>query len=285
MPSDSNTNVQEEPITTVPFEPQTEPQAEPQLESNTQLLSPRPTPEGRDSPIESSSMSLGPPRGPGASGNRAQRRNEISSYIDTANITAAPRNQVPSRRTAHAIALQETSNLSGYRAAFTTALQLATVRKMHKNDLLPEPRSWKHMLVHRFNEQFKVAAAQEFRKLQQKGTFEYIDDKVVDNTETPLPLLWVFKYKFDSDGYLTKFKARLCARGDLQPTIEDTYAATLAAQTFRAMMAIVAAFDLEMRQYDAINAFVNAILPKPRIMECPEGFKQNGKLLRVLRAL
>jgi len=31
-----------------------------------------------------------------------------------------------------------------------------------------------------------------------------------------LPLLWVFTYKFDTDGYLTKFKARICVRGDLQ---------------------------------------------------------------------
>ena len=142
------------------------------------------------------------------------------------------------------------------------------------------------MLRHRFSEQFQVAATQEFRKLQQKGTFEYIDDDTVDHLEeTPLPLLWVFKYKFDSDGYLTKFKARLCARGDLQPTMQDTYAATLAAQTFRAMMAITAAFDLETRQYDAINAFVNAKLPTPRIIECPEGFKQSRKVLLLQKAL
>jgi hypothetical protein len=50
------------------------------------------------------------------------------------------------------------------------------------------------------------------------------------------------------------------ARGDLQYTVEDTYAATLAAQTFRAVMAIVAAFDLETQQYDAINAFANVVL-------------------------
>jgi hypothetical protein len=58
--------------------------------------------------------------------------------------------------------------------------------------------------------------------------------------------MWVFTYKFDPDGFLIKHKARLCARGDLQETTDETYAATLAAQTFRFMMAIAAYFDLEV---------------------------------------
>ena len=30
-----------------------------------------------------------------------------------------------------------------------------------------------------------------------------------------LPLMWVFKYKTDSDGFITKYKIRLVAREDL----------------------------------------------------------------------
>jgi hypothetical protein len=78
-----------------------------------------------------------------------------------------------------------------------------------------------------------------------KGTFEYIDKSRLDANTTPLPLMWVFTYKFNENGYLLKHKARLVARGDMQYTNEDTYVATLVAQTFRAIMAIVATFDLE----------------------------------------
>ncbi|RKF55316.1 hypothetical protein OnM2_090048 [Erysiphe neolycopersici] len=61
-----------------------------------------------------------------------------------------------------------------------------------------------------------------------------------------VPLKWVWTYKFDSEGYLTKFKAQLCVRVDLQlPTLQETYAATLAIETFRAMMALTLAFGLE----------------------------------------
>ena len=59
--------------------------------------------------------------------------------------------------------------------------------------------------------------------------------------QRPLPLKWVFTYKFTSEGE-TKCKARIVARGNLQQqqqhhTLQDTYAATLAARTLRTMLA------------------------------------------------
>jgi hypothetical protein len=116
-----------------------------------------------------------------------------------------------------------------------------------------------------------------------KETFEYI--KQPTNGSIPLLLKWVPKYKFDADGYLSSFKMRLCARGDLQHTDDDTYVATLAVQTFRAIMAIVAVFDLETWQYDAINAFVNASLTPPICCKAPPGFDKTGQVLMVHRAL
>ncbi|KAF2141575.1 uncharacterized protein K452DRAFT_196212, partial [Aplosporella prunicola CBS 121167] len=62
----------------------------------------------------------------------------------------------------------------------------------------------------------------------------------------------VFKYKFDTKGYLIKYKVRLYVR--------DTYVATLVARTFRYLIAITAAFDLETRQYNAVNAFINSLI-------------------------
>jgi hypothetical protein len=84
--------------------------------------------------------------------------------------------------------------------------------------------------------------------------------------------MWVFKYKFDSDGFLAKFKARLCVRGDLQHTEEDTYAATLSVRTFRALMAVSAAFDLEIR-------FTNSELRETVHCVAPEGFRLPGHSL------
>jgi hypothetical protein len=44
--------------------------------------------------------------------------------------------------------------------------------------------------------------------------------KGIDQSDCPchqfIPMRWVFAYKSDESGYLTRFKARLCVRGDTQ---------------------------------------------------------------------
>ena len=84
--------------------------------------------------------------------------------------------------------------------------------------------------------------------------------------------MWVFTYKFDKDGYLLKYKARLVVRGDLQAQYGDTYAATLAARLFRALMALACAFSLKAMQYNVLNAFLNAILNRPIYVQTLDGF-------------
>jgi len=147
----------------------------------------------------------------------------------------------------------------------------------------PPPRTWKDLQTHPFREGFRAAIIKEYHNLRRRNTF-----KPAPKTSkiATLPLIWIFTYKFDTDGYLLKFKARLCVRGDLQPlTYQDNYAATLAARTFRALMAIGAAFDLETWQADAVNAFTNSDLDETIYCDCPEGFKLSGFCLHLLRAL
>ena len=50
-------------------------------------------------------------------------------------------------------------------------------------------------------------------------------------------------------------------------------------------MAIVARFDLELIQFDVVNAFVNATLPYAVFMTLPPGYKVPGKVLRLNKAL
>ena len=68
----------------------------------------------------------------------------------------------------------------------------------------------------------------EITDLESKGTFKTISINESINKLLLLPLIWVFKYKTDFDGYITKFKSRLVARGDLQTNKANIYAATAA---------------------------------------------------------
>ena len=48
---------------------------------------------------------------------------------------------------------------------------------------------------------FLKAIEKEYNDLKRRGTFKTVP-KVAAANEQILPLKWVFKYKFDSDGYL-----------------------------------------------------------------------------------
>ena len=212
---------------------------------------------------------------------RSRVRSEKGKEMD---IQMAQKEDRKGKRAAYAKALRVNEELTAYHTAFFTSAQ--TEQKRTRVSELPAvPKSWKQLLSHPKKQEFMKACSIELNDLESKGTFRTITTPTSTTMNDLLPLMWVFTYKSDSDGYLMKYKARLVARGDLHTTEDDTYAATVAMQTFRAMMAISAAFDLEVRSYDVKNAYVNAILPNSILCEMPSGYQQNGKCFELLRAL
>jgi hypothetical protein len=137
-----------------------------------------------------------------------------------------------------------------------------------------------------FGCQFRRAQEIEWRDLRAKGVFRKTEKTKATADGEVLPLMWVFTYKTDGDGYLSRFKARLVVRGDLQAPLDNTYAATLAIRNFRALIAIANYFDLELKQYDVPTAFLNANINRTLYAETPEAFRHTeGEIMHVLRAL
>jgi hypothetical protein len=140
------------------------------------------------------------------------------------------------------------------------------------------------LLNHPHRDGFIKAAQTEWAALEKKGTFEIIEKSRVDHEV--LPLMWVFDYKLDFNGYLIRHKARICVRGDLQPMSErETYAATVKMKIFRFILALTAAFDLDTWHADVTNAFLNSLLDEEVYCKLPDGFTQAGKCIKLLRAL
>ena len=192
--------------------------------SNQQLLTPSPTPENilphMDSPLlsGSNSSSLFPIQEEIVGRLPGYRRDQVSSNLNESLILPGR-----TRRSAYMAALQQNNKLGGYHSAFcSTWTHLPSTP--HRDSLPLFPKFWKQIVKHPYANEFKKAAE---KGLESKDTFTYIVKERV--TQKPLPLMWTFLYKFDENSYLFKFKARLVARGDLQYTEEDTYAATLTA--------------------------------------------------------
>lgn len=159
-------------------------------------------------------------------------------------------------------------------------------QRYHRKNLPPAPSSHGSLKDHRFEAEFKQAQKDHLESHKQMGSWSEMSsrDPRVRSSEI-LDCMWVFTYKFDKHGYLQKCKARLVVRGDQQQksSTDDTYAATLAGTSFRTLLAMAARYDLELLQYDAVNAFVNASLQSDVFMKLPPGFRKGHKEGRVLK--
>ena len=164
---------------------------------------------------------------------------------------------------------------------------LPTTPKPHRQ--LPKaPNHWKELDSHPYGEGFKEGARLEIRNLVNRGCWRVIPQE--EAKTRPIPLKWVFTYKTNSSGELVRQRSRIVVRGDLQDeaSIFSTYASTLAARSFRVLIALAARFDLEVKQFDVVNAFINAPQdPRSKPVTCymPDGFKEKGKVVELDSAL
>jgi hypothetical protein len=125
----------------------------------------------------------------------------------------------------------------------------------------------------------------ELGKQDEKGTRVVVDIKEANGYQL-LPLKWVYTYKTDARGIVNKFKSRIVVCGNQQwDDGQDTYAATLAARSYRILCAICCKRDYETHQYDCVNAFVNAHLKTPVFCKMPPGYGEKGKVWKLQRAL
>jgi len=139
--------------------------------------------------------------------------------------------------------------------------------------------------LHPFSKLFLQAEDDHLKSHQQMRSWIETEKSEAKGSQI-LDCMWVYHYKFDKRGRFNKCKARLVVRGDQQAVGSDeTYAATLAGRSFRALIAIATRFDLELKQYDAVNAFVNASIDEEVYMRLPPGRRKNNRVLLLKKAL
>jgi hypothetical protein len=110
-------------------------------------------------------------------------------------------------------------------------------------------------------------------------------------TKNVLKGTWVFKLKRLPDGTPLKFKARFCARGDLQQEGVDyfeTYAPVVQWSTIRLLLLTVLTEGWATRQVDYTNAFAQAEIKEEVFLEFPRLFgpkSGSNVVLKLLKSL
>jgi hypothetical protein len=157
--------------------------------------------------------------------------------------------------------------------------------RLHHKRLPKPPKTHRDLATHPLRNDFIEAQKAHLREHERMRSFQEVSKSCAKGQQI-LSCMWVFIYKLDKHGYLIKCKARLVVCGN-QQAIGDlpTRATTLASAAFRTMMAITARFDLETRQLDAVNAFVNCDLDEVVYMRTPPGFEKPGTVIRLRKAL
>jgi hypothetical protein len=98
----------------------------------------------------------------------------------------------------------------------------------------------------------------------------------IDHSWNLLSSKWVFKIKSDEHGHITRYRARLVAKGFLQREGMDNgdiFSPVLRYSTLRILLALAAHYGLFKRHLDCPKAFTQADLDTPCNMKAPPGMK------------
>ena len=148
------------------------------------------------------------------------------------------------------------------------------------------PKTQPQMLKGRRVKEFVEAEERELLGIVKHGTWEIV---VRPKNRTPITCRWVYDIKRDSNNNITLFKARLVVHGFKQVEGVDftkTFSSTAQMRSFRTVVMLAVAFNLDLNQYDISNAFLNGELEEEIYMEYPPGYPgESGTCLRLLKGL
>lgn len=156
---------------------------------------------------------------------------------------------------------------------------MATIRAV-RPALTSGPISYKKALAGADADAWRVAMNNEYTALLANEVFE-----IVPRAEAPtsvLPGLWILRYKDDGTP-----KARWVIQGQLEGDLpfESTYAQVTHISSMRLVFAHAVFRGFHILQADISTAFLNSELDRTIHMVLPSGFRQEGKVCRLRRAI
>jgi len=139
-----------------------------------------------------------------------------------------------------------------------------------------EPTSLEEAMASKHAAEWRAAMDEEIASLHAHGTWDLVE---LPSGAKTIPVRWVYKVKRDTSGRIERFKARLVAKGFMQREgvdFEEVYAPVGKHTSLRALLAVVAAEDLELHAMDIKTAFLNGVLEDNVYVDQPPGYHEGG---------
>lgn len=135
------------------------------------------------------------------------------------------------------------------------------------------PQTYTEALASPEASRWKAAMDEELQALDKNSTWDLVPHP---KNSKVLQTKWVYKIKRDTDGEVSRYKARLCVKGCAQKAGSDyneIFAPTTRYDSIRVLLAIAAQNCYELMQFDVKTAFLYGELDEKVFMYVPEGLK------------
>ena len=139
-----------------------------------------------------------------------------------------------------------------------------------------------------YADSWQLAIVEEYQSIQEPGTWTVHKTSDIPAGRQPVGSKWVFKVKFNADGWVERYKARIVAKGYSQIEgldYDETFAAVTRYDALRLIIALATHLGLDTDQLDIKLAFLNGDLVEEIWMVPPPGIGLDGKILRLDKAL
>ena len=126
--------------------------------------------------------------------------------------------------------------------------------------------------------EWTMAVQDELDSLNEMNTWTLVP--LPKNVRNVVDCKWIFRKKYNEDGQIDRYKARLVARGFSQEYGVDyleTFAPVVRLNTLRAVIAVAVQKNFEIHQMDVKTAFLNGELEETVYMKQPPGITEKGK--------
>ena len=134
-----------------------------------------------------------------------------------------------------------------------------------------EPSTFAEAMTSNESSEWKKAIKEELEALRINDTWRL---SKLPKGKTLIGNKWVFKVKYEPNGKVSRFKARLVAKGYSQKSGVDyteTFSPTVRYDSVRALIALTAAKNWNIKQFDVKTAFLHGDLKEEIYLEPPEG--------------
>jgi muramidase (phage lysozyme) len=143
------------------------------------------------------------------------------------------------------------------------------------DDSIIEPQTITDALSSINKDQWILALKEEFNSLIQKKTWELTP---LPPSHTAISCKWTYRLKYDSSGQISRFKARLVARGFTQRygiDYTETFSPVAKFDVIRTFLSLVAIKNYDLTQFDVCTAFLHGTLDEDLYMIQPPYFEDS----------